>query len=293
MKVVFFGNHDVGIMALDSLRECCTVAAVVAHPPDPEDGVRYASVHDHARACGLPVLRARGKDTAVRDLVAATAPDLLWITDYRYLLPASLLALAPLGAVNLHPSLLPRYRGRAPINWAILHGERELGLTAHVVDEGMDTGDILAQRRIMLDETEDVGDALARLLPHYRTLPSEIVAAMRAGTLVRTPQDHAAASAFPARTPADGLIDWSRPAVAVRDLVRAVAAPYPGAFSMLDGHRVTVWRARIVPGRAGAAPGTVLALDAAAPVVQCGDDALQLLRVETTVPTWTVGGRFA
>jgi methionyl-tRNA formyltransferase len=229
----------------------------------------------------------------VQEFVATHRPDLLWITDYRYLLPASLLSLAPHGAVNLHPSLLPRYRGRAPVNWAILHGEREIGLTAHLVDEGMDSGDVLAQRRIPLSDTDDVGDALKKLMPHYADLPRQVIAALRTGTLERTPQNHSEATAFPARTPADGVIDWTLPAAAVGNLVRAVAAPYPGAFSTLEGHRVTVWRARIVPGHRGMPAGTILALGPDGPVVQCGDEAVQLLQVDTDLDNWHRGARFS
>jgi methionyl-tRNA formyltransferase len=289
VRVVFLGNHTVGVTALESLLDVAEVTGVVAHAPDPEDGVRYASVYDSAVSHGVPVIRASGRDARLATFVIAAKPDLLWITDYRYLLPGAILALAPLGAINLHPSLLPAYRGRAPLNWAILHGERELGLSAHVVDEGMDTGDLLAQRRITLDTTEDVGDALARLMPAYAELPRTIVQALEAGTLQRTPQDHTTASAFPARRPADGIIDWARPARAVHNLVRAVAAPYPGAFTHAGPHRVTVWRARPVTAGSHHAPGTVLDMYDSVPVVQCADGALALEAIESDFTAWQPG----
>ena len=147
MRLLFFGNHTVGVRALAAAAELTEVVGVVAHPPDPEDGLRYESVADFATAQGWPVLRAVGRDAGVAAFVAAQRPDVIWITDYRYLLPAAVVALAPLGAINLHPSLLPKYRGRAPVNWAILHGESELGLTAHRVDDGMDTGDVQSHNR--------------------------------------------------------------------------------------------------------------------------------------------------
>lgn len=277
MRIAFLGNHTVGVRTVSALAEQGEIAAVVAHPPDPEDGVRYESVHDLALARGWPVIRARGRDPRVLDFLAAARPDLTVIADYRYLLPVEAIGIARLGTVNLHPSLLPRFRGRAPVNWAILHGERELGLTAHFVEEGMDTGDVIARRAFRLGEDEDVGDALERLYPLYEELGRELVERFAAGPVVAEPQDHSAATAFPARTPADGRIDWSQPAVRVRDLVRAVARPYPGAFS---GAHV-VWRARLASGEWPAgAPGTVVGFAAGGPVVRCGRDCVELLDVE-------------
>src|SRR5262245_39304488 len=133
MRVLFLGNHTVGTKTLAAIAETETVVGVVAHPEDPEDGVRYESVYGLALSRGWKVLRGGGKDTKVDEFIRQAKPDLLWITDFRYLLPAPLLNIAPLGVVNLHPSLLPKYRGRAPINWAILKGETTLGLTAHYV----------------------------------------------------------------------------------------------------------------------------------------------------------------
>lgn len=262
MRVVFLGNHTVGVTALGALLDAgATVSGVVAHPPDPEDGVRYDSVHDHARARGLDVIRGEGRAESVRAFVTEARPELLWITDYRYVLPASLLDTAPAGAVNLHPSLLPRYRGRAPINWAIIHGECRLGLTAHFVDEGMDTGDIIEQHAFELGPEEDVGVALDRLMPLYASTTRSVFDAFRRGTVPRRPQDHAAATSFPRRRPEDGCIDWAQPAVRVKDFVRALARPYPGAFSDLGGARLRVWRARVAekaPLARDCLPGTIL-----------------------------------
>lgn len=301
MRIVFLGNHDVGCVALDALRAEAgvRVVGVVAHPPDPEDGVVYRSVHDHATKIGLPVIRGRGRDEATGAFLTERAPDLLWITDYRYLLPMEAVAAAPLGAVNLHPSLLPRYRGRAPINWAILHGERTLGLTAHIVDAGTDTGPILGQRRYTLAEHEDVGDALRKLMPLYASLTRQVVRGLLNGSASARPQAHHLATQFPRRRPRDGRIDWTQPGRRVRDLVRAVARPYPGAFSDGPDGRVFVWKAALPgpeAGPTGAAPDTVPPADttppgtvlSAAPLhVQCGDGPLVLL--DTTGPAPQVG----
>ncbi len=280
MRVAFLGNHTVGVRALEAIAETEQVVGVVAHPADHEDGVRYLSVHDAAVAHGWPVLRATGKDPALLPFLETVLPDLLWATDYRYLLPPDVLALPPLGAVNLHPSLLPRYRGRAPINWAILEGEQTLGLTAHFVDEGLDTGDVIVQRSFELGPDEDVGNALEKLYPLYVEVTREVLDAFRAGDVPRRRQDHALATVFAARHPDDGLIRWSEPADRLRNLVRAVAHPYPGAFTSVEGRRLTIWSARALPGN-GARPGTVVAIEEDGPVVQCGSGRLLLTEIES------------
>jgi methionyl-tRNA formyltransferase len=279
MKVLFLGNHTVGVRALRVIHRQAELVGVVAHPDDPEDGVCYESVFAEAKRLGVSVIRTSGKSPELETFVRAVAPELIWIADYRYLLPSQLLTLAALGTVNLHPSLLPTYRGRAPINWAILHGETELGLTAHFVDEGMDTGDIIAQRAFRLTQAQDVGDALDTLYPLYQQLTVEVLAAFQAGNVRRRPQDAAQATTFPRRTPADGLIDWTRPARDVWNLIRAVAKPYPGAFARWSEGTVRVWRvSRVEALAAGVQPvaGEVLDIssDGHAFSVACGDAAL-------------------
>lgn len=244
MRVVFLGNHTVGIKALEAIGETEEVAGVIAHPHDPEDGARYLSVYEFALQRGWNVIRGTGKDPATENFVIAAQPDLLWVTDYRYLLPPSLLSIAPLGAVNLHPSLLPKYRGRAPINWAILNGETILGLTAHFIDEGMDTGDIIAQESFELKEDQDVGDALEILYPLYSALTRRVLTYFRTGQIPRTKQDHRQATTYPRRRPEDGLIDWHKTAKEVLCLIRAVAPPYPGAFTYLNGKRLFIYKAK-------------------------------------------------
>jgi len=279
---MLLANHTVGVRALMALRACADVCAVVAHPPDVEDGVRYLSVYEHARQAGLRVERLHGRDPRLIELLERCQPDLLLCVDYRYLLPAEAFRRDGLVAINLHPGLLPQYRGRAPLNWAILNGETELGLTAHVIDEGVDSGDIVLQERFALAESEDVGDALKKLYPRYARMVSRLVALACVGSMPRTPQNHARATVYPRRRPEDGEIDWSQPARAVHRLVRAVAAPYPGAFTHINGQRLTVWKASPCPGDGGLA-GSVVSAEETGFVVNCGDGALKVSR-------WSVEG---
>lgn len=294
MRVAFFGNHDVGLAALKALQEECRVALVIAHPPDPEDGSRYRSVFDEAKRMGLTAHRRSGRDPDLRKLLQEAKPDLLWITDYRYLLPSSLLEVPPLGAVNLHPSLLPKYRGRAPLNWAILKGETRLGLTAHFVDSGVDSGDIIVQHAFELREDQDVGDALRILYPAYDRITRDVLKLFDSGSVPRMPQAHEEATVFPRRKPEDGLIDWTRPAREIRDLVRAVARPYPGAYTAADGGRLTIWRARSTEDSSGAAPGTVYRVEDGQAHVQCGRGVLIILEAEAADASparWRPNGR--
>ncbi len=282
MRVLFLGNHTVGVRALEAINEVAEVAGVVAHPPDPEDGVRYESVYRFASERGWSVMR--GKPKAAHEFIARAKPDLLWITDYRYLLEKSILDLAPLGAVNLHPSLLPKYRGRAPINWALLRGENRLGLTAHFVDEGMDTGDLIAQLEYTITDDQDVGDCLRILYPLYGQLTREVLGYFRAGRVPTIPQNHAEATEYPRRRPEDGFIDWSRSAHEVRNLVRAVAAPYPGAFTTFQGSKVVLWKARTESGRVASECGEVIHAGQAGLTIQCGDGMLLATHVEGPFP---------
>jgi methionyl-tRNA formyltransferase len=280
VRVVFFGNHTVGVEALTALSQAADVVGVVAHPDDPEDGVRYQSVHGFACERGWNVVRSTGKDPALERFVANCAPDLLWITDYRYVLPPAIIDQPRHGAVNLHPSLLPKYRGRAPINWAIICGETRLGLTAHFVDEGVDSGDIIEQASYGLTSDQDVGDALQALYPLYRELTKRVIAQIIAGIAPRIQQDHSQATIFPRRKPEDGRIDWRLPMRSIWNLVRALAHPYPGAFTSTPAGRLTIWKARPSnhESKLNAMPGTIINIDDIGVHVQCGDHVLALIK---------------
>lgn len=281
MRVLFLGNHTVGVRALEAISEVAEVAGVVAHPPDPEDGVRYESVYQFALERNWPVIRGRVREASTQSFIERAQPDLLWITDYRYLLSRSLIDVARLGAVNLHPSLLPRYRGRASINWAVLHGETTLGLTAHFVDEGMDTGDLIAQIEYTITEDQDVGDCLRTLYPLYGDLTREVLGHFLSGHVPKTPQDHSKATVYPRRRPEDGAIDWTRSSREIVNLVRAVAAPYPGAFTTLQGSKLMFWKAQATNAtKVSSHCGEILDIGQEGIFVQCGDGAVLATRVE-------------
>ena len=272
MRTVFFGNHTLGIRSLQAPSRLAEVVGVVAHPDDPEDGRVYDTLYVFA-------IRGRGHDARVHAFARQAKPDLIWIAGYRYLLPPKYFGLAQLGAVNLHPSRLPAYRGRAPLNWAILNGEDRLALTAHFVDPGTDCGDIIEQMEFDLSADQDVADVLRLLDPLYTAITERVIGYFLASAVPRRPQGFDGSLVWPNRKPEDGRIDWSRPVDEIRNLVRCVAAPYPGAFTGFGRARPIVWKAA---SRAGSdvAPGTVLAVSDAGLHVHCGHGTLIVEKFE-------------
>jgi len=258
-RAVVFAYHDVGARCLRVLiAHRVDVALVITHVDDPGENLWFERVSDVADSLRVPWIAPddpNAPDVVAR--VAALEPDFLFSFYYRRMLGAPMLATARRGALNMHGSLLPKYRGRAPVNWAVLHGERETGATLHDMTAKPDAGGIVDQERVPIgpDETarevfDKVTNAAARVLD--RSLPGLV-----AGTATRRPNDVAAGSYFGGRKPDDGRIDWSWPAKRVHDLVRAVAPPYPGAFCELPGGRLAVLRTRLADAPPGAptAPG--------------------------------------
>ncbi len=246
-RAVVFAYHNIGVRCLRVLlAHGVDVPLVVTHENDPHERVWFASVADTARECAIATVAPGDPNT--EDLVArvnALAADFLFSFYYRTLLKAPMLAAPRRGALNMHGSLLPRYRGRAPVNWAVLHGEHETGATLHYMTEKPDDGDIVAQTAVPI-----LPDDTAREVQDKVTVAAEIaldgvLPALLAGTAPRVPQDPAVARHFGGRRPEDGTIDWKRDAAAIHNLVRAVAPPYPGARTTVAGVPARVLRTRI------------------------------------------------
>lgn len=229
---------------------------------------------DAARAQGIPLLKVRdlNAEENVRK-VGELRPDLILVIGWTRLLGRRLLEMPRLGCIGFHASLLPKYRGRAPVNWALINGETETGNTMFFLDEGVDTGDIIAQRRIPIAEDDTCATLYRKIADSAIAMLEENLPLLKQGRAPRRPQDHAAATVMPKRRPEDGAIDWSRGPRALYDWVRALTHPYPGAFSHLDGRRLFVWRAARsagVDGDADAMPGTLLGARATAMLVATG-----------------------
>lgn len=256
---VAFAYHDVGVRCLAVLlAHGVRVPLVVTHRDDPKENAWFASVAELAARHGLPVAipEAPGE---VAERVRHLAPDFVFSFYYRRMLPPALLAAGRRGAFNMHGSLLPKYRGRAPVNWAILHGERETGATLHQMVDQPDAGPIVDRMAVPILPDDVALDVMRKVtvaaeLVLHRSLPCLVD-----GSAALSPQDLARGSYFGARTPEDGRIDWGRSAAEIHNLVRAVAPPYPGAFTTFNGARLRVLRTRLAGGTAP--PGVAIDAD--------------------------------
>jgi methionyl-tRNA formyltransferase len=249
-RAVVFAYHNVGVRCLQVvLARGVDVALVVTHEDNPAENIWFGSVASVAADHGIDVITPADPASAqLHEAVARLAPDFIFSFYYRHMLPAGLLALAARGAYNMHGSLLPKYRGRVPTNWAVLNGETQTGATLHEMAAKPDAGAILAQTSVPIlpdDTASQVFDktTVAAEQTLWRVLP-----ALLAGEAPRLPNDLAKGSYFGGRKPEDGRIDWSKPAQQVYNLIRAVAPPYPGAFTDIGGERFIVARARLVAG---------------------------------------------
>jgi methionyl-tRNA formyltransferase len=282
-RAVVFAYHDVGCRCLEVLLDQrVDVPLVVTHADDPKENVWFGSVAALARARGLEVVTPDDPDTP--EFIAKVKnqrPDFLFSFYYRLMLGRALLATATRGAFNMHGSLLPKYRGRVPVNWAIIHGEIETGATLHEMVEKPDAGRIVDQEAVpiapddlAIDVFRKVTTAAGRVLA--RSLPGLID-----GSVVLRAQDLSRGSYFGGRRPEDGRIDWSQSAKRIHDLVRAVAPPFPGAFTEFDGKRLRVLRTRLLPRRDAARSPALLHADAGRCVAVCADGGvLEMLQLE-------------
>ncbi|MGE5087562.1 MAG: formyltransferase [Candidatus Levyibacteriota bacterium] len=270
-RAVVFAYHNVGARCLRVLRaHDVDVALVVTHEDDPAETQWFARVADVAADLGLPWIapaNANAQETVAR--IAALAPDFVFSFYYRAMLGAPLLALASRGALNMHGSLLPHYRGRAPVNWAVLHGERRTGATLHYMADKPDAGDIVAQQAVPILPDDTAKEVFDKVTVAAEICLDDVLPALLAGTAPRLPNDIARGSYFGGRRPEDGRIDWSHSAQSIHNLVRAVAPPYPGAFTTIAGHPARVLRTRIA-ATGGISGLPALTVDAGMLLARCG-----------------------
>jgi methionyl-tRNA formyltransferase len=281
---VVFAYHDVGCRCLSVLlAQGVRVALVVTHRDNPAENIWFGSVERLAREAGLEVATPDDpNEGAFVARLARIAPDFLFSFYYRQMLSPALLATARRGAFNMHGSLLPKYRGRVPVNWAVIHGERETGATLHEMVEKPDAGRIVAQEPVPIGDNDTAGEVFGRVTEAAGRVLERALPSLLAGTADLRPQALGDGSYFGGRKPEDGRIDWTRPAWEVHNLVRAVAPPYPGAFTAMQGRRARLLRTRWAepPALDRREPGTVAAAGGRAWAC-CGDGRwLELQEVE-------------
>ena len=271
-SAVVFAYHNVGVRGLTALlAQRVSVPLVVTHEDRADEQIWFDSVAALARKHGIETITpedANAPDVVQR--IRALAPDFIFSFYYRQMLGAELLACARRGAYNLHGSLLPKYRGRVPINWAVIHGERETGATLHRMEAKPDAGGIVGQEAVPIGPDETAREVFDKVVVATDRLLVRALPGLLAGTAVERPQDLARGSYFTGRKPQDGAIDWAQPARRIHDLVRGVTHPYPGAFTTLGGKRLNVWRTQVL-SEAGAAAAPRLGVEAGSLVAHAGN----------------------
>jgi methionyl-tRNA formyltransferase len=286
-RILFFGYSEVGYQCLSLLLERGdNVVGLFTHEDNPNEKIWFKTPVQAARERGVPVYTPEKIATPEwLERIAQLAPDLIISVYYRNMISTKILALARLGAFNLHGSLLPKYRGRAPINWAVLHGEPRIGMTLHRMVKSADAGAIVAQEGVEIGPRDTAEDAFRKVLPCARRVLAGSIDALLAGTAVEIPQDESQATYFGGRKPEDGRVNWAQTSTQIFNLIRAVTDPYPGAFTEVNGSRLMIWWAEsdspATRGRHGR-PGQVLSVSPL--VVATGDGALELTRTEWRGP---------
>ncbi|MEO6568905.1 MAG: bifunctional UDP-4-amino-4-deoxy-L-arabinose formyltransferase/UDP-glucuronic acid oxidase ArnA [Opitutaceae bacterium] len=282
-RILFFGYSEIGFNVLTFLFERgANVVGLITHEDNAHEKIWFKTPALAAQERGIPVFTPASVSTAewierIREL----KPDLILSVYYRHIISTKILEMARFGAFNMHGSLLPKYRGRAPINWAIVQGQTETGLTLHRMVKRADAGAIIDQEAVSIGPRDTAEQIFRKILPLARLIFERQYDALITGTVRETPQDESQASTYGARRPEDGKIDWRLPSVQIFNLIRAVTDPYPGAFTVVGSTHLIIWWAEFdtpaTHGRRGA-PGEILSLSPL--VVATGDGALELVRIE-------------
>ena len=285
MKIVYMGTPDFAVAPMLALLQAGHEIQTVISQPDKPAGrkmdLRPTAVKAAAQKAGLPVWQPEKiRDSSCLEKLQSLSPDLIVVTAYGQLLPAGVLNLPRYGCLNVHASLLPAYRGAAPIQWAVINGERVSGVSIMQMDEGLDTGAILAQREVTLEADETGGSLFDRLSAAGAELLAETVEKLPGGTLRPAPQPAESTTAYARMlTKADGELDWSREADRLECLIRGLN-PWPSAGTRLGGRRIKVWKASVKEEDSGALPGTVTESGENGILVQTGKGQLLLTEIQ-------------
>ncbi|CAB5537940.1 bifunctional UDP-4-amino-4-deoxy-L-arabinose formyltransferase/UDP-glucuronic acid oxidase ArnA [Providencia hangzhouensis] len=293
MKAIVFAYHDIGCVGLKALEKAgFDIQAVFTHTDDPNENHFYSSVARLSADMELPVFAPENVNHPLWiERIREMKPDVIFSFYYRDMLSEELLAIAPKGAFNLHGSLLPKYRGRAPINWALLKGESETGVTLHKMVAKADAGDIIAQEKVVITDTDTSLTLHAKVREAAEVLLDKTLPLIEAGSYKAVAQDESQATYFGRRTAEDGLINWNDSAKDVNCLIRAVTEPYPGAFTYLGARKMVIWRARVLDDNQGKPAGTVLSSDPLR--IACGQGAIEVISGQSETGLYMQGSRLA
>lgn len=240
--IIVCAYHNVGYRCIEELvRQGAEISLIFTHEDSPAEEIWFDSVRELAKRHGIPYLTSDINEPENVERVRTIAPDFIFSFYYRNMIKPVVLDIPKQGALNLHGSYLPRYRGRVPVNWAVINGESETGATLHYMVEKPDAGDIVDQERVEISFTDTALDVFRKVTVAAVTIISRAWPLLREGRAGRIPMDLAAGSYYGGRKPADGRIDWTRPAAQIYNLIRGVTHPYPGAFTYQAGKKVVIW----------------------------------------------------
>lgn len=284
LRILFMGTPEFAVPALQALLQGPDQVVAVVCQPDKESGrgrkLQAPPIKTLALAGGVPVLQPRSvRPPAFLEEIAAMRLDLIVVAAYGKILPGSLLRLPRLGAINIHGSLLPKYRGAAPIQWALINGEKETGVTIMQMDEGMDTGDILLPAAIPITEEDTAGTLFARLAEVGGRALLEAIARLKEGTLSPQKQDDRQATEAPMLAKEMGHLDWSQDARRLHCLIRGLD-PWPSAYGFLGENRFRFFRPQVVEGPVTEPPGTIRRADRHGLLVATGRDSLLVREIQ-------------
>ena len=256
MKIVFMGATELGakccrLILEKQLAEVSGILTIpqsfnISYSKKPVKNVLHADFHAIGEQYNIPVVEVEGKMGSFAEQIKAMEPDLILVIGWYYMIPASVRDLAPLGCTGIHASLLPRYRGGAPLVWAMINGEKETGLTLFHMTDGVDDGDVVGQKKFAIEESDTIRELLQKTETASLELLEEVIPQFANGTAPRIPQDQSKATHFPQRKPEDGLIDWAKSPQEIKNFIRAQTKPYPGAFTFINGKKVMLWDADVI-----------------------------------------------
>ncbi len=280
LRIIFMGTPDFAAINLEALLTGPDQVVAVISQPDRAKGrgkkVSPTPTKIVAENAGIPVLQpVKIRTEEFRNGLLSYQPDLIVVAAYGRILPPGLLELAPLGCINVHGSLLPGYRGAAPIQWALIKGETEVGVTIIQMDQGMDTGDMLLKARIPADPRETAGTLMAKLATLGGQTLLQAIRGLKEGSVTPVPQDHSQATMAPMLKKDDGFIDWRKSAKEIECLIRGLD-PWPSAFCFLEHNRLRLFSPEVVYMESKAKPGTILQADRRGMLIACGKNALRI-----------------
>lgn len=293
MKAVVFAYNNIGCIGIEQLlRNGIKIEAVFTHADSPNENLWFRSVAQLAAEQGIPVFAPEDVNHPLWIAkIKAMKPDFIFSFYYRKVISQTILDIAKKGAFNLHGSLLPKYRGCAPLNWAVINGEKESGVTLHVMTQKVDAGDIVAQEKFSIENDDTAKCVHLKAAQAAECMLEKTLPLIKNGKYSTKKQKEENATQFPRRHPEDGLIDWNKSATDVRNLVRGVTLPFPGAFTYLASQKYFLWDVSVVLNRKKVQPGTVLSTNPL--VIACGKDAIQVNAAQKCGDIYTSGVQLA